>query len=803
MKTILLSYLSLFVSLAVFSQDIEKTYFENNPTLGGDVVIKSADINVIGEDFFKTFEIESFEDGTYFLDAWMMVPLTKKGIPEFKVAVNDVLSESSFKPQTTSWQALTLTDPRRSISTIKLKRGKNKVSIIGKGPEVPNVEFIRLSLSSNRMGISDTHYKNFLESIKSNTLPNRQYSDSIKITTRSNNIDEVSLRSTGGEIYDYRINIPVYYTTRLSFLFSSGQNVSISTSQNDSYEHVIELFHSTNPSSYSWTTLSSGNGSLNVTIPVSGTYYLRIRAYRQNTAGLVNLIVNGTSYPNCVVAGTGIAIEGNYYIPSNFMTCKLKNNGDTWLFLEDYSDLPGRIIAHNDDGGTKSDNYNWERASLISTNLTNVRAGLISAFYSNFPAFTCDLYLGLQPTTAFFKAAFPMLALDNSFISGASTSNYNCISWSVGKTNSWDFPSQTNLTLWDNYYRSYGYTRSGANADNAAIALWMYNGLFTHASVRKNSTITKPHGFEWESKCGSLERIMHIRDALNSSASSTAQYGNIVYYYRPIDGVVNYSLPTNERENNMSVRSSIGQQSFSTSGLTHESRFSQIDLNQISDLTSRISANIVAGFESKYLAWKKTWSEPDIAVNSNPYKYAESKQYIELSTYCSKYGKAMYPLIINKLAEGDIFVLNLLRDLSYGGSQKFIDDITPEINTEIGKPVPSLYSNLVDYSKKLLLKEQDNILKSIQTISNEEGKDVMVSGLSVNNQTIAMDLYTKEVGTALIQFYNIFGGLEYEMEYKVQEGKQSLSIDVSGFESGIYIMQMTIGSKIILRKIKV
>ena len=81
MKTILLSYLSLFVSLAVFSQDIEKTYFENNPTLGGDVVIKSADINFIGEDFFKTFEIESFEDGTYFLDAWMMVPLTKKGTP--------------------------------------------------------------------------------------------------------------------------------------------------------------------------------------------------------------------------------------------------------------------------------------------------------------------------------------------------------------------------------------------------------------------------------------------------------------------------------------------------------------------------------------------------------------------------------------------------------------------------------------------------------------------------------------------------------------------------------------------------
>jgi hypothetical protein len=69
MKTVFAIIMSFFVFSSVFVQNNEKRYFENNPTLEGDVVIKSADVRIVSEEIFKTFEIESFEDGAYYLEA--------------------------------------------------------------------------------------------------------------------------------------------------------------------------------------------------------------------------------------------------------------------------------------------------------------------------------------------------------------------------------------------------------------------------------------------------------------------------------------------------------------------------------------------------------------------------------------------------------------------------------------------------------------------------------------------------------------------------------------------------------------
>ena len=99
MKTFLFFVASLFVISTVFAQDLEKTFFENNPKVGGDVSIKSATLSVIGEEIHKTFEIESLEDGLYFMDAWLLVPLIEKGYPEYKVKINGLLSEATFKLQ--------------------------------------------------------------------------------------------------------------------------------------------------------------------------------------------------------------------------------------------------------------------------------------------------------------------------------------------------------------------------------------------------------------------------------------------------------------------------------------------------------------------------------------------------------------------------------------------------------------------------------------------------------------------------------------------------------------------------------
>jgi hypothetical protein len=97
MRNLALFILSFFVCLSGFAQGIEKHYFENNPELGGDVVIKSASFKAENGEVFKTFVIESLGEGAYYVNAWIMAPFTEEGYVEYKVAVNDVLSGFTFK----------------------------------------------------------------------------------------------------------------------------------------------------------------------------------------------------------------------------------------------------------------------------------------------------------------------------------------------------------------------------------------------------------------------------------------------------------------------------------------------------------------------------------------------------------------------------------------------------------------------------------------------------------------------------------------------------------------------------------
>jgi len=80
MKYLFIFISSFFICLSGFSQEMmEKQYYENSPPLGGDVVIKSSSFKTEKDEISKTFEIECLEAGAYFLDAWIMAPITKEG----------------------------------------------------------------------------------------------------------------------------------------------------------------------------------------------------------------------------------------------------------------------------------------------------------------------------------------------------------------------------------------------------------------------------------------------------------------------------------------------------------------------------------------------------------------------------------------------------------------------------------------------------------------------------------------------------------------------------------------------------
>ena len=164
---------------------------------------------------------------------------------------------------------------------------------------------------------------------------------------------------------------------------------------------------------------------------------------------------------------------------------------------------------------------------------------------------------------------------------------------------------------------------------NESVGLLQESSI-THASVTKNANTTKPHGFEWESKCGALERVMHTRDALSGNS-----YGSIAYYYRPINASKTIIQTTPE------VVDSLPLHTLSTT------------------LKASISLANIANFEEKYSAWKKTWDNPDIAIYSDPKKYTQSEKYSDLLQLCKDYGKASWPLFVEKLIDGDMLTINL------------------------------------------------------------------------------------------------------------------------------------------------
>ena len=803
MKTIYFMLLSTCFCSFALAQELRTNFSEENQTYGGDVHLKSSYARIIeAGTIAKTFEIECLEDGAYYMDAWILPPSTDEGFPEYKVEINGLLSESSFKPRISDWQSLALTDTENAAATVKLRKGTNKVSVIGKNVGLPLVDFIKLSLNPLNAGFSDKDYRDFKEKIRTNTLYEDQEARKLQAGVNNSDMNGVHLRGTAGEIYDYEINREIYFTTYVPLCCYAGDNVVITTTQSGSFGHVIEFFQTDNSDvSFSYAVQSSGNGTLSCTIPAYGWYALRLRSSAPGTSGAVNISCTGISYmsplslPGSQVTYCEIPITASYGT-AYYFTCKAKKGGNTLLFLADASS-PKKVVAQNDDGGTIN-GYSWENNSFIKTS-KSVNAAFISAPWSILPYFQCDVYLGLKSTSVTPSGSFRYLPADNSFISGSLSSSYQCFDWSVGSLSSLDitpYLSISDLSLWDDFYANplndgYScYTRLGADSSNAAIALWVLNGQISHASVRKNSTIPKPHGFEWESKCGGYERIMHTRDAVAPS------YGAIFFYYKPCTGWINYSIPIYGNQDNISNRSINKQPLIFDRDKNNQFVFKQSDLDKIAALIDLIPEKITEVFQRKYLSWVKTWSRPEINIHSNPNFYAESYEYDDLVEFCLRYDKAIWPLVIDKFAHPvGMYILdvNLLRDLTY---RRGIDvDIWGDIQRPYFKAGiwKSTYSCFVDYCCKLIADEYDNIMKTIQDITILENEEIETIFISVYNQNIFIKIQSEIAEFASIKLFNLNGSFVYDSSFLVTKGEQSFAIDASKLNKGIYIIEIING----------
>ena len=825
----------LMLSLFSFTQEIaEKQFFDKNKDLGGDVIIKKSSVKIDGDITYRIFQIESPEEGNYYFNAWLMAAKSNNGsFIDYDIEINGTKVNGKFKPEKSNWQNIELKDTELRAKEVKLHNGINTIAFIAKAPEIPEVEFIRLSTEKVKADISDKNYKEYIEQIKDeikerekNPKPKK---DSLTLMLKSG----VVLPNPEGNYYQH-IGLNFRYTTYKIYAFNSGQQVFFSTYASDNYEHVLEVFNSSNAENYSWVTKSNSSGlaSLNINIPSSGIYYVRVRAYRQETQGLVNLNVNGQYYfANCAVSGSGFRHAHNtQFTTYNYFTCKL--TGDSRIWIEDDSGTPGKIRAHNDDYYGSGDFY-WGLASRVKKRFLflEIGAALISSYSSYNPIGTCDLYMKCQNSNV--AGSWNNLKPDDA-IQSANTNNdkYNCASWGGGRVDLGKYfwashpPTSNNLSnnwyvepykypyfysgevafwlSWDNFFGNnpprFGgapsYTKTDANSSNAEVAMFgtsPYYDDYQHIAATKPAN-DQPHGYDWESKPGGNMRTFHPRDAIGGSL-----YGTIQTYYKR----------TSSLKSTYSLEQSVAL------GLTvlPYINLSQEESNRNENLKKGLSAIDKSDFDERFSALIAKSQTPELIIHSNPYFLYQTQEFISLLKFCNEKGETLWPILFEEVFDSKDDVSNELAAIivneitpSYGYLMEQVKDKwTKNCYTPEGAYIaPSPMNNTKNYIKKLLSVVDDNSNKTKGATASSLDELKMVDNYEVFSvypnpfkyQTNVKFSITDESSVSL-KVFDMQGRL-IDVIYntqKLNKGQHSIEWIPGNLPSGLYLFTLSVNNK--------
>ena len=398
MKKILLILLALCsVTIQCFSQKIVKSvYYSNHPELGGEVVIKKSTKEVVNEKSIISFEVEVKNSGDYYLSFWMLpVKLNDGTYVNYDVSVNGNMQRDKIIPQRGDWQSITLS----SKNKIKLNKGTNIVSIIGRIPNIPNVEHIRVASNLQESKINGDLYQSYKASIERENV-DRGLKNTTNITDSIFNRPNLNVTKASSWIppywgenplynYSFSLNMSFKYTFYNMFYFTQGEHLSLETIGVNNLTHVLEIFSYEYPENYSWSAISNNNctTSLNITIPYSGYYYVRLRSYDCDCSGFCNLNINYQYFYEYIpIYSNGIRCTQDIDCYYNTFTCN--NTHDPMLWIEEGENAPGKISAFNDNYLGNGD-FSWGLNSRIKKQYPRpVHAALLSSSSSYTPTGT-------------------------------------------------------------------------------------------------------------------------------------------------------------------------------------------------------------------------------------------------------------------------------------------------------------------------------------------------------------------------------------------------------------------------------
>lgn len=571
-----------------------------------------------------------------------------------------------------------------------LQAGKHVISIRGTDAMVPMLEELNLSaetlVADNKIPAAVQQFLHKNEILKAAPV------QTFKAASEIGDVTSLVLPNPMG-IYDHAIDTAFTYSHFSVVYLSAGSHTF--TTSGSTINRALTVFNPTDYT-YSWSNVNGGPGGesgLYLYVALAGYYYITLRPVTDGQTGTTNIILDGsTLVSNAVIGGKRFAMSALKGGDMNFFTCRL-TAGDTRLFVSRYAFSSAR--GYNDDYYGGGGSWSWGAASRIKKNFNgsdSVQYAFVCA-YSPASTGICDVYMGAGNSNlpVWEPQNFPLLTTDDAIMTAPmSNGYYNCASWSGGVTSSWIWPpdamstyscnSGNVLQCFDNYYSNvpvrypgaWNYTRSGATAANAVVDLWKTAIKYTHASVRKPGN-KHPHGYDWESKPGGLDRTLHPRNAL----TQPNWYGAVSNYYRPTGTYARtvgaeYAFESDQDAINAGL--AIYDKASLTKGAA----------DKLKRLLQKNSDAVKQQFDELYDAWDATKAAN--ASLSDPAMYCTNKAYVALERFAMANETTAMLQAFDKFIKGDHIVGQLVWALTKSKYGKLMDEVKSE-------RLASLYDN--------------------------------------------------------------------------------------------------------------
>lgn len=779
MKRVFFMLLSFLLPIYGFSQQtrIVKKNLEVNSIGSSQGTIDSLVTEINGNVSCATFYVTLLSAGNYYSQFWLMGYKNASGeYSQYNLFVDGTDSGVKVKSSKADWQLKTPV----GNATIYLTTGAHTISLRGTKNDIPNVEIMKMSKFplNNPFGVGDERYEyaKYHHSSYQNMVPlhNNSYSE---INYHVNSTDSLVPPS----LYHGEFNKSIFYTFyRLQF-FEQGETVSLVTDVINGKDHYLHLVSLDTPSTYSWVSAStsSGHATLSQLIPVTGFYYVLVRAKEPEDWGVCNLIINNNyQFENIPIVNQLTEVPPELLSNRTYTCFALSSyiNPMVWLIGNTNS-----IINFNDDYpyDASLSSYDWKKNARFNQILSpgmKVLATLEKSF-QNGDWSAADIYAGGRIRVVDIWSDFPQLKKDDEIITSGTDTLYNCLAWSLGEwsENFWFskiYGTSTgpfHVNLLDSVCAIYGYTRNGATEANSQIDLWakIVDGEWDcqHFSVRKRAH-KYAGGYDWESKMGGMERMMHPRNALIGD-----WYGNLVAHYRKDNTIVG---PISG--------DSLILRCFENVTFSDEER------RVVDKEISLIPKDIIADFSKKYNECEKAGMKK-LTLFIDVLR--DTKGYDDLIHICNEYPLLQYWLF-KRIDEGGVLAIQLMEDFVATPNLSLFKKVQAEsskrTHTKEGyRIIRTLQANSMLFIKAYLaeLIHSEFQAKDAVTYSNTDMFHISANG---KNIVISLDLYYGAYVSAVIG--SASGAFIKTIENRKHYEAGKIFINGSVPTSGVYIINI-------------